>query len=129
MSASRMMIIDKFLARVNNCEATISKLRSAQAKHQLEIQNLDLRIKNIGADFQGTSHGKCPVCMDNYEEVRSRNADNCMMSAVCGHLVCDRCLNRLLVTKCSCGSCGNSFGTCPTCRNEIDRLHSHPIYL
>jgi len=96
-----------------------------------EPRRLNSSTCNWFKPWQGTSqnHITCPVCQDNYEEIRSRNADNCMMTSYCGHLVCERCLKQLLISKCENSNCENIYGTCPTCRNEIDALHSHPVYL
>jgi len=61
---------------------------------------------------------KCPVCLDESTvfEVSSRQ----LVSTVCGHLFCDRCISEVIRTT----------KACPTCRKKITTKKGfHPIFI
>ncbi|NXF25018.1 RNF4 ligase, partial [Rhodinocichla rosea] len=60
---------------------------------------------------------RCPVCMDSYSEFVRRGRQ--LMSTLCGHVFCSRCLLLALETS----------HMCPTCRVELSPELYHPIYL
>lgn len=60
---------------------------------------------------------KCPVCLDTFSGIRSRGIQ--LVSTVCGHVFCQRCLRQCLLTQ----------QQCPTCRKRISHNDFHPLFL
>ena len=86
-------------------------------------------MRDLDREYPIEPQIRCPVCLDSYQEVVARDECNTMTSTVCGHLVCQQCLTKILTEGCDCDECDNMFGKCPTCRNVIDKCDSRPIYL
>ena len=77
---------------------------------------------------------KCPVCLEPFQSIRSRGANvyllllesnlfiipgSNLVSTVCGHVFCGKCLP----------ACVRINGNCPTCRKQIGYEDFHPLYL
>jgi len=60
---------------------------------------------------------KCPVCLEPFQSIRSRGSN--LVSTVCGHVFCGKCLP----------ACVRINGNCPTCRKQIGYEDFHPLYL
>jgi len=60
---------------------------------------------------------KCPVCMETFSSIRKRGSR--LVSTLCGHVFCGKCLP----------ACVRTSGHCPTCRNSIGYEDFHPLYL
>jgi len=60
---------------------------------------------------------KCPVCLEPFQSIRSRGSN--LVSTVCGHVFCGKCLP----------ACVRINGNCPTCRKKIGYEDFHPLYL
>jgi len=60
---------------------------------------------------------KCPVCLESFRAVHSRG--NRLVSTLCGHVFCGRCLP----------ACVRTSGHCPTCRKRIGYDDFHPLFL
>jgi len=60
---------------------------------------------------------KCPVCLETFLAIRRRGSR--LVSTVCGHVFCGRCLP----------ACVRTSGHCPTCRKIIGYEDFHPLYL
>merc|ERR1712179_304403 len=60
---------------------------------------------------------KCPVCLEPFQSIRSRGSN--LVSTVCGHVFCGKCLP----------ACVRINGNCPTCRKIIGYEDFHPLYL
>jgi len=60
---------------------------------------------------------KCPVCLEQFQSIRRRGSN--LVSTVCGHVFCGKCLP----------ACVRTSGHCPTCRRKIGYKEFHPLYL
>lgn len=61
---------------------------------------------------------RCPVCLDGFPRITSTGRS--LMSTVCGHIFCSRCLPVCIRTN----------GRCPTCRNVLFLPYDlHPIFI
>jgi len=60
---------------------------------------------------------KCPVCLETFSAIRQRGSR--LVSTVCGHVFCGRCLP----------ACVRTSGQCPACRKRIGYQDFHPLYL
>jgi len=60
---------------------------------------------------------KCPVCLESFRAVHRRG--NRLVSTLCGHVFCGRCLP----------ACVRTSGHCPTCRKRIGYDDFHPLFL
>jgi len=60
---------------------------------------------------------KCPICFDSLEEFRAKGSN--LVSTVCGHLFCSRCLPTCLMSR----------SVCPTCRARCSSRDFHPVFL
>jgi len=60
---------------------------------------------------------KCPVCLEPFQSIRNRGSN--LVSTVCGHVFCGKCLP----------ACVRINGNCPTCRKIIGYEDFHPLYL
>ncbi|NWU16214.1 RNF4 ligase, partial [Cephalopterus ornatus] len=59
---------------------------------------------------------RCPICMDFYSQIVQ--GERQIVSTLCGHLFCSRCLPVALETA----------RACPTCRTELYPDAYHPIF-
>jgi len=60
---------------------------------------------------------KCPVCLEPFLSIRRRGSN--LVSTVCGHVFCGKCLP----------ACVRISGHCPTCRMKVGYDDFHPLYL
>jgi len=60
---------------------------------------------------------KCPVCFESFRAVHRRG--NRLVSTLCGHVFCGRCLP----------ACVRTSGHCPTCRKRIGYDDFHHLFL
>jgi len=60
---------------------------------------------------------KCPVCLESFSSIRKRGSR--LVSTLCGHVFCGKCLP----------ACVRTSGLCPTCRKSIGYKDFHPLYL
>ncbi|NXC95659.1 RNF4 ligase, partial [Certhia familiaris] len=60
---------------------------------------------------------RCPICMDTYSEIMQRGRQ--LMSTLCGHVFCSRCILIAL----------DAAHMCPTCKRELTPERYHPIFL
>ncbi|NWZ96917.1 RNF4 ligase, partial [Nesospiza acunhae] len=60
---------------------------------------------------------RCPICMEFYSQFVRRGRQ--LMSTLCGHVFCSRCLPIAL----------EASHMCPTCRVELSPELYHPVYL
>jgi len=60
---------------------------------------------------------KCPVCLEPFLSIRLRGSN--LVSTVCGHVFCGKCLP----------ACVRISGHCPTCRMRVGYDDFHPLYL
>jgi len=60
---------------------------------------------------------KCPVCLESFRSVHRRG--HRLVSTLCGHVFCGRCLP----------ACVRTSGHCPTCRKRIGYEDFHPLFL
>jgi len=79
------------------------------------------QILNIASPRQEQSESqptlKCPVCMEDFLVIRRRGSR--LVSTICGHVFCGKCLP----------ACVRTRGQCPTCRTSIGYDDFHPVYL
>ena len=71
-------------------------------------------------DTPGSSGGvsvQCPVCLDSLGTIKRSGAG--MVSTVCGHIFCSRCLPASL----------RASGRCPSCRRMIGTTEYHKIFI
>merc|ERR1712179_359240 len=60
---------------------------------------------------------QCPVCLEEFRSIRRRGSP--LVSTICGHVFCNRCLT----------TCIRTSGNCPSCRMTTDHGGFHPLYL
>ena len=60
---------------------------------------------------------QCPVCLDNLKTIK--RTDRGMMSTVCGHIFCSKCLPASIKAN----------GRCPTCRRVLAKKDYHKIFI
>jgi len=60
---------------------------------------------------------KCPVCLEAFSSIRRRGSR--LVSTLCGHVFCGKCLP----------ACVRTSGQCPTCRRKLGYQDFHPVYL
>jgi len=60
---------------------------------------------------------ECPVCYEGFKSIRKRGSP--LVSTVCGHVFCNKCLSTHMRTD----------GRCPTCMKETHYDDYHPLYL
>jgi len=60
---------------------------------------------------------ECPVCYEGFKSIRSRGSP--LVSTVCGHVFCNKCLT----------TCMRVDRRCPNCMKETDYEDFHPLYL
>jgi len=60
---------------------------------------------------------KCPLCLEPFVSIRIRGCN--LVSTVCGHVFCGKCLP----------ACVRISGHCPTCRMKVGYDDFHPLYL
>jgi len=75
------------------------------------------RQQRIATPSSPESSPKCPVCLETFRSVHSRG--HRLVSTVCGHVFCGRCLP----------ACVRTSGHCPTCRKRIGYEDFHPLFL
>lgn len=59
----------------------------------------------------------CPVCLESLAEILAANSS--LHSALCGHILCSTCLDRVLKKK---------PASCPSCRKPITRAKTHKLH-
>jgi len=64
-----------------------------------------------------TASLKCPVCLEAFSSIRRRGSR--LVSTLCGHVFCGKCLP----------ACVRTSGQCPTCRRKLGYQDFHPVYL
>eukprot|EP00092_Neocalanus_flemingeri_P056865 GFUD01067462.1.p1 GENE.GFUD01067462.1~~GFUD01067462.1.p1 ORF type:complete len:257 (+),score=77.02 GFUD01067462.1:130-900(+) len=60
---------------------------------------------------------QCPVCLESVRSIKRSGAD--VVSTVCGHIFCSRCLPASLRTS----------GRCPSCRRKLGAGEYHKLYI
>jgi len=60
---------------------------------------------------------ECPICYEGFKSIRSRGSP--LVSTVCGHVFCNKCLT----------TCMRTDRRCPNCMKETDYEDFHPLYL
>jgi len=60
---------------------------------------------------------QCPVCLDSIKSIKRKGSS--MMSTMCGHIFCSKCLPASIRTS----------GRCPTCRGRIGHQDYHKIFI
>jgi len=65
----------------------------------------------------GTVTLQCPVCLDSIKSIKRKGSS--MMSTMCGHIFCSKCLPASIRTS----------GRCPTCRGRIGHQDYHKIFI
>jgi len=73
--------------------------------------------QRIATPSSPVSSPKCPVCLESFRAVHRRG--NRLVSTLCGHVFCGRCLP----------ACVRTSGHCPTCRKRIGYDDFHPLFL
>jgi len=71
----------------------------------------------VAAPSSPVSSPKCPVCLESFSSIHRRG--NRLVSTLCGHVFCGRCLP----------ACVRTSGHCPTCRTRIGYEDFHPLFL
>ncbi|NXR48212.1 RNF4 ligase, partial [Hippolais icterina] len=84
---------------------------------KLTLQQLHVPSASFPSSAQTGVVIRCPICMDFYPEIMRRGRQ--LMSTLCGHVFCSRCLPIALETA----------HMCPTCRVILSPELYHPIYL
>merc|ERR1712098_58869 len=94
------------------------------ANDTIDLTDSPLRhsqMLNIASPSQEQSKSppslNCPVCMEDLLAIRRRGSR--LVSTVCGHVFCGKCLPPCVRTR----------GRCPTCRTSIGYDDFHPVYL
>ncbi|XP_070540046.1 E3 ubiquitin-protein ligase RNF4-like [Ptychodera flava] len=59
----------------------------------------------------------CPICMDDEKQIKANKRQ--LMSTVCGHIFCNKCIRGAVQTQ----------HKCPTCRKKLSMRQFHPIFL
>lgn len=81
----------------------------------------EMTKSSVAADDESSSAGiciRCPVCLDGLPVISSTGRS--LMSTVCGHIFCSRCIPASI----------RSNGRCPTCRRILFfPYHVHPIFI
>jgi len=75
------------------------------------------RQQRIATPSSPVSSPKCPVCLESFRSVHGRG--HRLVSTLCGHVFCGRCLP----------ACVRTSGHCPTCRKRIGYDDFHPLFL
>jgi len=60
---------------------------------------------------------QCPVCLDSIKSIKRKGSS--MMSTMCGHIFCSKCLPASI----------RASGRCPTCRGRIGHQDYHKIFI
>jgi len=97
----------------------------AIANDTIDLTDSPLRqsqiLNNISSPRQEQTESppslKCPVCMEDFLVIRRRGSR--LVSTICGHVFCGKCLP----------ACVRTRGQCPTCRTSIGYDDFHPVYL
>ncbi|NWT29598.1 RNF4 ligase, partial [Cardinalis cardinalis] len=87
------------------------------AREKLELKQLHVLSSSVPSSAQQGVVIRCPICMEFYSQFVRRGRQ--LMSTLCGHVFCSRCLPIALETS----------HMCPTCRVELSPELYHPIYL
>ncbi|XP_077992640.1 E3 ubiquitin-protein ligase RNF4-like [Glandiceps talaboti] len=59
----------------------------------------------------------CPICMDDEKQIKANKRQ--LMSTVCGHIFCNKCIRGAVQTQ----------HKCPTCRKKLSMRQFHPIFI
>jgi len=78
--------------------------------------NLSFDLTESPENHSGVSV-QCPVCLESLGSIKRSGCD--LVSTVCGHIFCSRCLPASL----------RSSGKCPTCRRRIGAKEFHKIFI
>ena len=96
---------------------------AAGARETLGLELIDLTDSPRPSSVPSTSTAspqsggpQCPVCLDSFSAIKRRGQ---LVSTVCGHVFCRRCIT----------ACIFSQGQCPACRKRIGLKDFHPIYI
>eukprot|EP00092_Neocalanus_flemingeri_P056863 GFUD01067460.1.p1 GENE.GFUD01067460.1~~GFUD01067460.1.p1 ORF type:complete len:256 (+),score=83.65 GFUD01067460.1:146-913(+) len=84
--------------------------------HQNENLNTTASDSPSGSGGCSTSV-QCPVCLESVRSIKRSGAD--VVSTVCGHIFCSRCLPASLRTS----------GRCPSCRRKLGAGEYHKLYI
>ncbi|KFO60586.1 E3 ubiquitin-protein ligase RNF4, partial [Corvus brachyrhynchos] len=85
--------------------------------HEVSLQSLHVLSGSVSSSAQRGVVIRCPICMDVYSEIMQ--SERQLVSTLCGHVFCSRCLATALETA----------DMCPTCRVDLSPELYHPIYL
>merc|ERR1712142_1141432 len=88
-------------------------LTDSPPRHSQILNNASPRQEQSGS----SPALNCPVCMENLLAIRRRGSR--LVSTICGHVFCGKCLPHCVRTR----------GHCPTCRTNIGYEDFHPLYL
>ncbi|NXR39430.1 RNF4 ligase, partial [Zosterops hypoxanthus] len=80
-------------------------------------ENLHIPSGSVPSSAQQGVVIRCPICMDFYSEIMRRGRQ--LMSTLCGHVFCSRCLPIAL----------ENAHMCPACRVVLSPELYHPVYL
>jgi len=89
------------------------------------IQGQDIMNDNPTEEFDTTSSPgggggisvQCPVCLESLKSIKKSGSS--LVSTVCGHIFCSRCLPASL----------RASGRCPTCRRRVGPTEYHKIFI
>lgn len=109
-------MLDAAIARRSSLETTID-LTDSPVKSPSSSGPLFSQSPTPPSQSSPSSSLKCPVCLESFSAIRKRGSR--LVSTVCGHVFCGRCLP----------ACVRTSGQCPACRKRIGYQDFHPLYL
>jgi len=100
-------------------ESPVRSVRPPSISTRLPVLLTPPRSQNVVSSSSPVSSPmpKCPVCLESFRSVHSRG--HRLVSTLCGHVFCGRCLP----------ACVRTSGHCPTCRKRIGYEDFHPLFL
>jgi len=100
-------------------ESPVRSVRPMSISTRLPVLLTPPRSQNVVSSSSPVSSPmpKCPVCLESFRSVHSRG--HRLVSTLCGHVFCGRCLP----------ACVRTSGHCPTCRKRIGYEDFHPLFL
>jgi len=98
-------------------DLTDSPVPSANLRLDVTVETTNPDLDSTASPAGGGISVQCPVCLESLGSIKRSGAN--MVSTVCGHIFCSRCLPASL----------RASGRCPSCRKKIGGGDYHKIFI
>ena len=127
----KLISLDKKQPTLKHAETQTPTLKDAETQTEdvpatvlLDITNSSIKTspsprQALATTSPGNNLMQCPVCLDSLKIIKRRRTGRGMMTTLCGHIFCSRCLPASV----------RASGTCPTCRRVMSNKDYHKIYV